>query len=408
LIPYHLAEQLSARHNIDLLAFYDQPDDPSNVHHYEHFFRSVQLIREPQRSTLAMLSRAIRPGAMFPRTVDQVWSPEMWQAIMAQLAAHHYDVVQLFGGIQVYEYRELVRTLPNLIVPYESYSLYLSRLLVSLTPQTPAPSPRTEGKGKPFWKPLPLYGGGVWGGGQRLMVWAQLQAARLYERTMFNGYSGVVVVSKKDSQMLASLNPNLPLHVIPNGIDLGYFVSAETDPSEPTLLFTGNFDYAPNVDAALYLAQDILPQVKREIPAARLMLVGNNPPETMRNLASADIEVTGRVPDVRPYLQQAAVFVCPLRFGAGIKNKLLEAMAMQKALIATPLSGEGIDLVEGTHVLYGSTSEQLAAATIGLLRDAELRRSMGSANRRLIEMQYTWQRVADQYEALYSEIKVSR
>src|ERR1044072_1436980 len=101
LIPYHLAQQLSTRHNIDLLAFYDQPDDPANVHHYERFFRSVQLIREWPRSTIALLNRALRPGAMFPRTVDQAWSPEMWQAITKQLAAQQYDIVQLFGGIQV-------------------------------------------------------------------------------------------------------------------------------------------------------------------------------------------------------------------------------------------------------------------------------------------------------------------
>ncbi len=375
LIPYHLAQQLSKRHSIDLIAFYDQPDDPQNIPQYKQFFRSVQLIREPRRSTMNMISRAITPGRMFPRTVDQAWSGEMWQAITTQLAAHHYDVVQIFGGIQVYEYRQLVRSLPNVIVPYESYSLYLSRLLKQQTDTM-----------------------------QRLTVWLQLQAARRYERSMFNGYDGVVVLSEKDAQMLASLNNKLPLHVIPNGIDLDYFKPMAANSSEPILLFVGNFEYAPNLDAAQYLAQDIFPQVKREIPTARLLLVGNNPPDALRHLANADIEVTGRVPDMRPYLEQAAVFISPLRFGAGIKNKVLEAMAMRKPLVATPLSGEGIGLVEGKHVLYGNTSDELAAATIKLLRSSELQHDMGLANRQLIETRFTWERVDEMYEALYQQI----
>jgi len=376
LIPYHLARQLSARgHQIDLLAFYDNTADPDETSHYESFFRSIQLIREPQRSTADYFLRLINPAWLFPKRADESWSPEMWQAIEARLASQRYDVIKVFGGIQVYEYRALARQQPNIIIPYESYSLFLDRQRKRAHSLT-----------------------------QRLMLGAQLQAARRYEQAMFSGYDLVVVLSEIDAQALHALQPDLPLRVIPNGVDIEHFSPADHEPDQPVLLFTGNFSYPPNVDGALWLAQDIFPCVQQRIPQARLMLVGNNPPAHLIGLASDVIQIPGYVPDLRPYLQQALIFVSPLRFGAGIKNKVLEAMAMQKPVVATPLSCDGIGLTEGEHVLYGTSADELASAVIRLAQDGALRQRMAQANRQWIEAHYTWQRVADQYEALYQEV----
>jgi glycosyltransferase involved in cell wall biosynthesis len=381
LIPYHLAQELSARgHQIDLIALYDQPDDPDHIADYQQYFRSVRLIRETKRSTIGYLKRLLTPGAMFPHDAHASWAPQLWNAIREQIGSVQYDVVQVFGGIQVYEYQELVRHLPTLIVPYESYSLYLKRQLAQQT----------------NWR-------------QWLTMWAGLQITRQYERRMFMGYGGVVVLSAVDAQMLNRLNPALPLHVIPNGVDIDYFKPTEQTPDEATLLFIGNFDYLPNADAALWLIREIFPLVKTALPQARLLLVGNNPSAEIRDLASQDIVVTGRVPDVRPYLEQARVFISPLRLGAGIKNKVLEAMAMRKAIVATPLSGDGIEGLElGTHFLIGSSAQELASAAVRLIEDPAAGRQMGSANRQLIESRYTWRAVADQYEALYRAINAHR
>ena len=378
LIPYHLAEQLSCRHTIDLLAFYNRADDPQNVDHYQQFFHTVRLIPEHPRTTKTLIRRLIRPGSIYPRHAEDSWSPEMWQAINKQLANTHYDLVQLFGGIQVYEYRNLLRGLPTVITPYESYTLYLSRLLAHQHNIT-----------------------------GRFTIWLQYMAAARYEGVMFTGYDATVVLTENDRLALKKLNPKLPLHVIPNGIDLHYFTSEDELPQanhEPVLLFVGNYEYAPNVDAALRLGLEIFPRIKRELPDARLLLVGNNPPDAVRALASEDIEVTGHVPDVRPYFQQASVFISPLRLGAGIKNKVLEAMAMGKPLVATAISGEGIGLVEGRNVLYADTSEDLALAAIRLLNNSDLKKRMGQANRQIIEQSFTWEAVSRQYETLYANL----
>jgi glycosyltransferase involved in cell wall biosynthesis len=444
LIVYHLARELAARgHTLDLLAFTNQFEDIADRAHYADYFRHIELFPEPPRSQFSYFWRLLNPRAHFPRTGGQSWSPEMWQAIEQRLAAERYDVAHLFGGVQVYEYAYAVAALPALITPYESYSLYLRRML---SPSPPAPLPRKRGEGshserqffipkrsklvsqadtgKPFSStnvekeikdllpmrpPLPgklrLHGEGM---GVRVLsrVRSSLnyRAARAYERFMFAPYRRTVVVSEADRDELRAINPALPIDVIPNGVDLGTFTPDNKEVREPyTLLFTGNYEYAPNVDAALRLAREVLPAVQARIPAARLWLVGNAPPPELQALASEAITVTGRVPDVRPYLARASVFVSALRLGAGIKNKVLEALAMGCPVIATPLSVDGIAARDGQEVVIAEL-DALPEAIIRLLNDAPLWQRLSSNGRTLIETRYSWARVAEMYEKLYQAV----
>lgn len=374
LIPYHVVRVLHGRgHTFDLIALYDRPEDPDQVGEYAQFFRSVRLIPEPRRTQIGYLRRLI--GRFFPQTAESAWAGALWQAVEEALHTTPYEVIHLFGGIHVYELREALRGRPTLIVPYESYSLFLRRALESTT------------------------------GIGRAAAWGRLQLARAYERRMFAGYGGVVVLTEPDAATLRGLNPRLPLHVIPNGVDLSLFTPADSAPApEPALLFVGNYEYGPNVEAALWLAREIFPRVQAEIGGAQLWLVGNGPPAEVRALAGSAIAVTGRVPDVRPYYAQAAAFIAPLRTGAGIKNKVLEAAAMAKPLIVTPVAADGIGLVAGQHALYGQTAAELAAAAIRLLNDPAYGRALGAAARRLVESRFTWEGVADQYAALYAAL----
>jgi polysaccharide biosynthesis protein PslH len=380
LILYHLARELAARgHQLDLLALYDRDDDaaPAARAPYAAFFRHIDLIREQPRTPAALLRRLLLPAARFPHSAATAWSPQLWRAIAARLSAAQYDVAHLFGGVQVYEYAHLLRQTPTLITPYESYSLYLSRAIAASS------------------SPL-----------GNLSLQFQRAVARRYEAFMFTPYERVVVVSDADHDELRALNPALPLEVIPNGIDLDYFApqSIQRDPN--MLLFTGNFEYAPNVDAALLLARDILPLVRARLPQVRLHLVGNAPPPALIALGSDHIVVTGRVDDVRPYLAQAALYVCPLRFGAGIKNKVLEALAMGCAVIATPLSIDGIDARDGDHLLLADAdAPTFAARIIAALDDAPLRQRLGDDGRALIAARYTWAQVAARYEQIYGEMQ---
>ncbi len=376
LIPYHLARQLSQRgYRIDLLAFYQQPEDLADIPYYERYFRHIQLIPEPARSPASLLSRALLRGRRFPTRRAQSWSPEMWAAIEERLHQRRMDVVHFFGGIHVYEFRDLAAAYPSIIAPYESYTLFLERALARSKTRR-----------------------------ERLLTRLRLVMARHYESWMFDGFRRTVVVSGRDAARLRQISPELPVIVIPNGVDLDKFAPTGYEPETPTLIFTGNFDYIPNQDAALRLAREIFPMVRRAVPEAELLLVGNNPPEALRGLRQSGVQVAGSVPDLRPYLEQASLYVCPLRLGAGIKNKVLEAMAMQKAVVATPLSCDGISVTHGRDVILAERNEELARATIRLLRNPELRQQIAANGRRLVEADYTWRGVADAYEKLYAQV----
>jgi glycosyltransferase involved in cell wall biosynthesis len=129
------------------------------------------------------------------------------------------------------------------------------------------------------------------------------------------------------------------------------------------LLFVGNFGHPPNVDAAFRLTRDILPAVRRGGLSVQLDLVGDNPPPELREMASPVVNVTGRVPDVTPYLDRASLVVVPLRMGGGMRVKVLEALGAGKAVVASHLATEGLDLVDGQHVVHAETDDEFAART---------------------------------------------
>jgi polysaccharide biosynthesis protein PslH len=377
LIPYHLARQLAERHHyVDLIAFYTDPEDAADIPRYERFFRHIRLVREPSRGATRYLRR-LNSAQFFPKAAAQAWSPEMWNAITDRLQASEYDAVQLFGGIQVYEYRELIRAHPNLIVPYESFALYLKNMMQS---------------------------GAKTGLVGRWVAHLRYRVARAYEKRMYDGFDRLIVLTEKDATMLREINPALKPVVVPNGVDTDYFVPTGIESGTPTLVFTGNFEYAPNLDAAMQLVKHIFPAVKTRVPGSRLLLVGANPPPALLAYQSKSVEITGRVPDVRPWLDMGLIFVSPLRMGAGIKNKVLEAMAMQKTIVATQISMDGIAAQHEKHYLHAETNEEFMRAIVRLMKDAELRQRLAQNCRALIEERYTWRRVAERYEELYKEI----
>lgn len=373
LIVWHLADELEGRrHTLDLLAFAQRPEDWNERDHYDMRFEQVELFPEPRRSQFSYLKRAIMPNTRFPRRAEDSWSPEMWLAIQRQCAVEKYDIAHLFGGVQVYEFLHALGDLPAIITPYESYGLYLRRMI------------ETDN-------------------GTNIVQHFQHQIARQFESWMFTPYRRTVVVSQRDKDELLTINATLNVDVIPNGIDLYYFRKARVRKKAPALLFVGNYEYAPNVDAALRLAHEILPQVQRHIPDVKLWLVGNGPPPELQTLASESIKVTGRVPDVRPYLARATAFVCPLRLGAGIKNKVLEALAIGCPVIATPLSLDGIDVRDGHDTLIAE-GDAMIDAIVRLMNDKALQNQLADNGRTLIEQQYSWSRVGDLYEQLYKDI----
>jgi glycosyltransferase involved in cell wall biosynthesis len=194
------------------------------------------------------------------------------------------------------------------------------------------------------------------------------------------------------------------LIVLPNGVDLEYFNPMPLSRAPATLVFTGKMSYHANIAAALDLATQVMPLVWQQLPEARLTLVGKDPPPRLLALTSDPrITVTGTVPDIRPYLAQATLAISPMRYGVGIQNKVLEAMAMATPVVSTPQAVSALQIQPGQEALIAETAEAMAQAVITLLNNDAQRQRFGQAGRRYVENYHDWRVAAQNLEAVYRD-----
>ena len=227
---------------------------------------------------------------------------------------------------------------------------------------------------------------------QKLRYFLESQSLKRYERSLAKSFSLLMLISPVDEEAIKTVAPIAKTLVVPNGVDTDYYRPPQKPAEKNKIVFTGVMSYDPNDDAALYFAEKIFPLVKRNVPDAEFWVVGKDPSEKVRALESrAGIHVTGTVPDMREHLGTARVFVSPLRTGAGMKNKILSAMAMERPVVATSLSLDGIDLVPNQDVLVGDSPEEFAAQVVGVLKDEDLSRRLGSEGRALVAERYSWE-----------------
>jgi sugar transferase (PEP-CTERM/EpsH1 system associated) len=214
----------------------------------------------------------------------------------------------------------------------------------------------------------------------------------------------VLTTSEVDRATLAPDVPGVPIRVVPNGVDTGYFTPGDEPVDPASIVFTGAIDYHPNTDGVLHFCADILPAVHAGAPDAVLTVVGKDPPAAVRALAGPRVVVTGAVPDVRPWMRRAAVFVVPLRVGGGTRLKILEALASGRAVVSTSIGCEGIEVTPGEDILVADTPAAFAAAVLRCLRDPGLRARLGARGRALVERRYRWEAIGEDLGAFYREL----
>ena len=227
-----------------------------------------------------------------------------------------------------------------------------------------------------------------------LVQWGKLRA---YEGAILRRADHVFAVSQRDREHLAALAGDRGVTVVPNGVDVAYYTArSEPNPGmgEPALVFTGKMDYRPNVDAVLWFVQRVWPKVREQAPQARFFVVGKSPHPRILDLNRVPgVVVTGAVPDVRPYLYGATLFVIPLRVGGGTRLKVLEAMATRRAVVSTSLGVEGYPFRHGEHLLIADDAEAFARAVLRLLGDEDVRRQLGERAYAFVRERYDWSRV---------------
>jgi sugar transferase (PEP-CTERM/EpsH1 system associated) len=382
---FNLIAGLAQRHEVHLISFGDPTESQGTP--VDDLCQSVQVVPPPQRTMDQRLK-----GLAFSRLPDMAQrlpSAAFRAALVETLERLDPDVVEV-EGIELAQYLFQVADLRgDKVRPLLVYDDHNAEYVLQQRAfETDVRQPRR-------WIAAAY----------SYVQWRRLRA---YERRACLTADRVVAVSDTDAEALRKLVPGLELAVVPNGVDMDYYtapvppLAAQEGPGDLDLVFTAKMDFRPNVDAVLWFSQSVLPLVRRESPETRFWAVGKTPHARLAPLAKdPGVVLTGWVEDVRPYIAGAGLYVIPLRIGGGTRLKVLEAMAMGKAIVSTALGCEGFDLVPDQELVIAGEPAEFAAAVLDLLRDAERQERLGRAARRYAGSRYDWRMIVPKLEKVY-------
>jgi glycosyltransferase involved in cell wall biosynthesis len=246
----------------------------------------------------------------------------------------------------------------------------------------------------------------------RWVAWFELGRTERFEARSARWFDHVVLTSPVDRdafhRLAVSSGDALPpelISVLGNGVDIDYFHPSSVTREPATVVVSGKMSYHANITMAMFVAQEIMPRIWQHRPDVRLEIVGKDPVRAISDLArNPAITVTGTIPDIRPYLQKATLAVVPILYGAGIQNKVLEAMACATPVVTTPQALGAISAVPGRDLIIGKDADDLAQEILALIADPARQRSVGEAGRLFVETYHDWKSIAAQLEGIYSDI----
>lgn len=376
---FNLMVNLVPRHQIHLLSFVGTPQELGQAGPLRKLCRSIETVTIPPRSSLKRALSVFLSSQ--PDMAGRLSSGEFASALREWVRREKFDVVQV-EGIEMAHYvgglfEKEATARPLLVYDAHNAEYVLQRRAF----ETDRSDPRR-------WMGA-LYS---------LIQWRKLQR---YEGRTLRSFDRVVAVSSADRCTLERLVPGLEIEVVPNGVDTCLFQPMASREGEE-LVFTGKMDFRPNVDAVLWFCQKVLPLLRERLPQLRFYIVGQSPHRRVLSLRrDPRVIVTGRVEDDRPFMAQARLYVAPLRVGGGTRLKILRAMAMGKAIVATSLACEGIEL-SGGEVVLADTPEAFAEAILELWEDPVRRRKLGERGRALVETRYDWRSLVPSLEEVYA------
>jgi sugar transferase (PEP-CTERM/EpsH1 system associated) len=359
-----LIKSLSARHAITLLTFAEK--DELITPELRAACQQVETVPPPRRTRLHRLRDLFL--SPLPDLAHRLASPAFTNRLNALLQANHLDAM-FVEGLELASSLITNYQLPITIFDAHNCETILQRRAF----QTDLRQPRR-------W-PAALY--------------SLLQSRKLarFEAEVCRRANHVTCVSAEDAAALRALAPSLNPIIVPNGIFLADYTQQPNNLTTQltTLVFTGKMDYRPNIDAVIWFANSIFPLIRRQIPDAEFVIVGQKPTKAVWELKSIKgIVVTGAVEDARTYIGGATVYVAPLRMGGGTRFKLLEALALRRPIVSTTLGAEGFTAQNGRELCLADTAADFAEAVVALLRDPAKRQALGEAGREFVK-QYDWE-----------------
>jgi glycosyltransferase involved in cell wall biosynthesis len=348
----------------------------------QEFCARVETVRLPiEESRVRFLAVALR--SLFteaPFTVNWATSPVLRAAVERAVAEGPHDLVY-FDTVSLVGYRHVVGNVAMVLNHHNIESHLFER--------------RIAYEGNALWR-----------------FYFSLEATKLRrcEAAVASDFDTNLVVSALDGARLQAACPRASTFVVANGVDVDYFRSATATAEPGHLIMVSGMNWFPNRDAALVMIEKIWPALSDALPHLRLTIVGASPPPPVVDLAARDtrVTVTGFVDDVRPHMERAQVYLCPMRDGGGTRLKILDALAMGKAIVATTMALEGIDVEPEKEVLVADTPDQFVGQVGRLVRNADLCRRLSVAGRSFVERHFAWPVIGDQMEQAFRAIVSAR
>jgi glycosyltransferase involved in cell wall biosynthesis len=385
---FNLIRQASRKHDIHLLTFFqrahlsESSDIELNAGEMRKYCSRVEVFEIPIDSNPIGWYALLAANLISP-TPYSPWkfrSRSMADAVKKHIAENDYDLVEI-GTIALAEYRKISNDIPCLLVHHNIESELLMRRAQSLT------------------NPLASW-------------YVALQGKKLhkYEAAACQSFDFHTTVSDRDAKILRDMRPDVRVAVVPNGVDTEYFKPGSGGEIDSRLVFVGGMGWYPNRDAMQFLIQEIWHLIEREVSDVTMTLIGKQPSKGIVEFSARHpgFKCLGFIDDVRPHIDEAAVYIVPLRVGGGTRLKILDAMAMGKAIVSTSIGCEGIDVTDGENIIIANTPTEIAQAVVRLFEDREERARLGKNARETAERLYSWEKIYPKLEAVYQQLAAMR
>lgn len=373
---YNLLKRICPTHEVHYLSLQRSDDDISAVRHLETMCRSVSVFNIPNEHSKVRFIKDLASGFLgkTPFVVHKYYSRELQQAIINKVSSEEFDLVH-FDMLPLAQYAADIGDIPYVLNNHNVESVLLKR--------------RAENAHSII---------------EKVFFTNQSKKLHHFEIDACEQSKETFVCSEIDANTLQTLSPSSNISVIENGVDTHFFSATATEKTANSLVFVGGMGWFPNKDAMLFFMQDVMPIVLAKFPDTKLTLVGKSAGLAIPEPLQENITFTGFVDDFRPIVAQASIYILPIRVGSGTRLKLLEAMAMGKAIVSTTIGAEGVELNNDQDIIYADSAKDFASAIINLFKDQDKNTAIGQSARRIAENKYDWDIIADKLLVSYQEL----
>lgn len=420
--PYNLIRRLARSHDLTLVVLAAGEQDRNALPEMRDICREVIPVPLPKRQSVINCGKKLL--SRLPLQAAYTWQPAVTRAIREALARDRYDVLHV-EHVRGAHFAADIEDIPKVYDSVDCITLLLRQYLESQK------NPLSWFLTFEEWAKMRVYEGMIPQFFDKVIITSKQDKEALDQliwqrvRKQVCGMNGPVSYSKispeqreewrltrhlieasQDQRLAALMSGRQQVTVLPNGVDYGYFHPLEVPEKPNTVVFSGKMSYYPNEAAVNHFYHKILPLIREKMPEITFTIVGADPPGSIKRLADDhNVCVTGYVEDIRPYLAEASVAVCPIRVGAGIQNKVLEAMAMGKAVVASSKACKATEARNGVEVAMADSDADFADAVVQLLTKPEERARIGNAAADFVRENHDWDALSCRLEEIYSEAR---